>query len=118
MKIPVFLPVTREFGFRDEFAQDCLLQRRVVQTIGSPATTRGARRADNRGARNKKIVDVQQAHGNLAAALTSCQASLDNAGWQSDLAVSRDNIGRWRTVREVARPFDYPRVLPIPSVTR
>jgi hypothetical protein len=24
MKIPVFLPVTREFGFRDEFAQDCL----------------------------------------------------------------------------------------------
>ena len=29
MKIPVFLPVTREFGFRDEFAQDCLLQRRV-----------------------------------------------------------------------------------------
>ena len=30
MKIPVFLPVTREFGFRDEFAQDCLLHRRVV----------------------------------------------------------------------------------------
>ena len=29
MKIPVFLPVTREFGFRDEFAQDCLLQRGV-----------------------------------------------------------------------------------------
>ena len=29
MKIPVFLPVTREFGFRDEFAQDCLLQQRV-----------------------------------------------------------------------------------------
>ena len=27
MKIPVFLPVTREFGFRDEFAQDCLLQK-------------------------------------------------------------------------------------------
>src|SRR3984893_3960074 len=32
MKIPVFLPVTREFGFRDEFAQDCLLQRRVRET--------------------------------------------------------------------------------------
>ena len=31
MKIPVFLPVTREFGFRDEFAQDCLLQRRVCE---------------------------------------------------------------------------------------
>jgi len=31
MKIPVFLPVTREFGFRDEFAQDCLLQRRVCK---------------------------------------------------------------------------------------
>ena len=30
MKIPVFLPVTREFGFRDEFAQDCLLQRGVT----------------------------------------------------------------------------------------
>ena len=30
MKIPVFLPVTREFGFRDEFAQDCLLQRGVA----------------------------------------------------------------------------------------
>ena len=30
MKIPVFFPVTREFGFRDEFAQDCLLQRRVT----------------------------------------------------------------------------------------
>jgi hypothetical protein len=29
MKIPVFLPVTREFGFRDEFAQDCLLQQGV-----------------------------------------------------------------------------------------
>jgi hypothetical protein len=29
MKIPVFLPVTREFGLRDEFAQDCLLQGRV-----------------------------------------------------------------------------------------
>ena len=29
MKIPVFLPVTREFGLRDEFAQDCLLQRGV-----------------------------------------------------------------------------------------
>jgi hypothetical protein len=29
MKIPVFFPVTREFGFRDEFAQDCFLQRRV-----------------------------------------------------------------------------------------
>ena len=26
MKISVFLPVTREFGLRDEFAQDCLLQ--------------------------------------------------------------------------------------------
>jgi hypothetical protein len=31
MKIPVFLPVTREFGFRDEFAQDCLLQQRVCK---------------------------------------------------------------------------------------
>jgi hypothetical protein len=31
MKIPVFLPVTREFGFRDEFAQDCLLQERVSE---------------------------------------------------------------------------------------
>jgi hypothetical protein len=31
MKIPVFLPVTREFGFRDEFAQDCLLQRGVCK---------------------------------------------------------------------------------------
>jgi hypothetical protein len=29
MNIPVFLPVTREFGLRDEFAQDCLLQRGV-----------------------------------------------------------------------------------------
>lgn len=30
MKIPVFLPVIREFGFRDEFARDSLLQRRVA----------------------------------------------------------------------------------------
>ena len=31
MKIPVFLPVTREFGLRDEFAQDCLLHRGVCK---------------------------------------------------------------------------------------
>lgn len=43
MKIPVFLPVTREFGFRDEFAQDCLLQGRVMQTTGSSAASGGAR---------------------------------------------------------------------------
>ena len=30
MKIPVFFPVTREFGFRDEFAADSPLQRRVT----------------------------------------------------------------------------------------
>src|SRR5712671_7239378 len=44
MKIPVFLPVTREFGFRDEFAQDCLLQRRVRNepdplAAGTPVNT-------------------------------------------------------------------------------
>ena len=42
MKIPVFLPVTREFGFRDEFAQDSLLQRRVrceLDGAGSAATS-------------------------------------------------------------------------------
>ena len=59
MKIPVFLPVTREFGFRDEFAQDCLLQRRVSSELAllyyvysrrtckgagdTPATTRRVR---------------------------------------------------------------------------
>ena len=29
-KIPCIFPARREFGFRDEFAQDCLLQRRVA----------------------------------------------------------------------------------------
>src|ERR1700726_2461294 len=29
-KIPCIFPASREFGFRDEFAQDCLLQRRVT----------------------------------------------------------------------------------------
>src|ERR1700736_6291292 len=28
-KIPCIFPASREFGFRDEFAQDCLLHRRV-----------------------------------------------------------------------------------------
>ena len=36
MKIPVFLPVTREFGLRDEFAQDCLLQRRICEISVPP----------------------------------------------------------------------------------
>ena len=51
-----------------------------------------------------KVGDVQQAQGDLAAALTSYQASLaiaerltkadpDNAGWQRDLSVSYDNVG-------------------------
>ena len=44
MKIPVFLPVTREFGFRDEFAQDCLLQRGVTCEPRRPgARSAGAR---------------------------------------------------------------------------
>ena len=38
MKIPVFLPVTREFGLRDEFAQDCLLQRGVSANLSFRAT--------------------------------------------------------------------------------
>src|ERR1700719_2501944 len=29
-KIPCIFPASREFGFRDEFAQDCLLQRGVA----------------------------------------------------------------------------------------
>jgi hypothetical protein len=41
MKIPVFLPVTREFGFRDEFAQDCLLQRGVCK-LSVPSRVRAA----------------------------------------------------------------------------
>ena len=51
-----------------------------------------------------RIGDVQQAQGDLAAALTSYQASLaiaerlakadpGNAGWQRDLSVSHNNIG-------------------------
>ena len=53
---------------------------------------------------HNKIGDVQQAQGDLAAALTSYQASLaiaerlakadpGNAGWQRDLSVSHDRIG-------------------------
>ena len=34
---PVYFPVTRESPSRDGFAPDCLLQRRVMQTIGSSA---------------------------------------------------------------------------------
>jgi hypothetical protein len=40
MKIPVFLPVTRELGLRDEFAQDCLLQRRVSCELPKTAALR------------------------------------------------------------------------------
>jgi hypothetical protein len=46
MKIPVFLPVTREFGFRDRFARDSPLQRRVVQTFGSSYRRAKADRLD------------------------------------------------------------------------
>ena len=31
-KIPCIFPASREFGFRDGFARDCLLQRGVTQT--------------------------------------------------------------------------------------
>jgi hypothetical protein len=52
----------------------------------------------------EKIGDVQQAQGDLAAALTSYRASLairgrlaqadpGNAGWQRDLSVSQEKIG-------------------------
>ena len=41
MKIPVFLPVTREFGLRDEFARDCLLQQRVCE-LSVPEPAKGA----------------------------------------------------------------------------
>ena len=35
-EFPCIFPASREFSvFRDGFARDCLLQRRVVQTIGS-----------------------------------------------------------------------------------
>jgi hypothetical protein len=56
MKIPVFLPVTRELGFRDEFAQDCLLQRGVHRepdflvfvsmTVSARSIIKGCRAAD------------------------------------------------------------------------
>jgi hypothetical protein len=42
MKIPCIFPANRDFGFRDGFARDCLLQRRVCKPsvppreIGSP----------------------------------------------------------------------------------
>jgi Flp pilus assembly protein TadD len=53
---------------------------------------------------HNKIGEVQQAQGDLAAALTSHQASHDiferlakadpgNAGWQRDLSVSHNKIG-------------------------
>jgi hypothetical protein len=69
-----------------------------------------------------KIGDVQQAQDDLAAALTSYQASLaiaehlakadpGNAGWQRDLSVSHDQIGdvqqaqgTWRRRRLATRP--------------
>ena len=44
MKIPVFLPVTREFGLRDEFAQDCLLQRQVINEPKGAAEKRTPRK--------------------------------------------------------------------------
>ena len=33
MKFPVFSLLNREFGFRDEFARDCLLQQRVSNEL-------------------------------------------------------------------------------------
>ena len=33
MKFPVFSLYNRELGFRDEFARDCLLQRRVSNEL-------------------------------------------------------------------------------------
>ena len=41
MNFPVFSQLARKLGFRDEFAPDCLLQRRVEQT--SPANVTDAR---------------------------------------------------------------------------
>ena len=70
------------------------------------ATAAAARSGDERdlSVSHNKIGDVQQAQGDLAAALTSYQASLairehlakadpGNAGWQRDLSVSHDKIG-------------------------
>ena len=36
MNFPVFSQLARKLGFRDEFARDCLLLRRVVQIVGWP----------------------------------------------------------------------------------
>jgi len=37
MNFPVFSQLAGNLAFRDEFARDCLLQRGVMQTIGSSA---------------------------------------------------------------------------------
>ena len=39
-KIPCIFPASREFGFRDEFAQDCLLQRGVSREPKLPRSDR------------------------------------------------------------------------------
>ncbi len=71
------------------------------------AATEAAGRSGNErdlGASHDRIGDVQRAQGDLAAALTSYQASHDiferlakavpgNAGWQRNLSVSHDRIG-------------------------
>src|SRR5439155_26424268 len=45
-RIPCIFPASREFGFRDEFAQDCLLQRGVIcEPDFRAAPSRGLRTA-------------------------------------------------------------------------
>src|SRR6266446_3825552 len=46
-EIPCIFPASREFGFRDEFAPDCPLQRGVLlRTAGVPATEGGRATAE------------------------------------------------------------------------
>src|SRR5437016_4366901 len=39
-EIPCKLPASREFGFSDGFARDCLLHRRVLLTVAPPSPPR------------------------------------------------------------------------------
>ena len=43
MNFPVFSQLAGKLEFRDGFARDCLLQRRVMRTIGSAAAVPGQR---------------------------------------------------------------------------
>jgi hypothetical protein len=77
MKIPVFLPVTREFGLRDEFARDCLLQRRVC-------CEPGFRAAGNRREFWLSVAQLRR-RANLAISLQPWNASRPRSPWRPRL---------------------------------